>query len=81
MLKQSATTAPSGTRFYNFDYAISTTRGDKRVFSKVGVANENLYIINASIKCEGTTCREETPLLSIAERSVASFDVIDAAQA
>ena len=81
MLKQSATTAPSGTEFYNFDYAISTTRGDKRIVSKVGVANESLYIINGSIKCEGTKCKEETPLLGLVERSVASFDIISSAQA
>ena len=81
MLKQSTTTAPSGTQFYNFDYAISTTRGDKRVVSKVGVANDSLYIVNGSIKCEGTTCKEETPLLSIVQRSIQSFDVISSAQA
>lgn len=76
MLQQSATVAPSGTQFYNFDYTISTTRGDKRVISAVGVANSNLYIVNGSIKCSGDQCKEDSQLLNTVERSVKSFDVI-----
>ena len=76
MLNESQTTAPSGTQFYNFDYTISTTRGDKRVISGVAVANNNLYIVNGSIKCSGEACKEESPLLDIVEKSVHSFDII-----
>ncbi len=76
MLQQSTRTAGSGTEFYNFDYTISTTRGDKRVLASVGVANGNLYIVNGNIKCEGASCKESSPLIESIRKSVTTFDVL-----
>lgn len=80
MLQQATSTGQSGTEFYTFDYAISTTRGDKRVICKVGVADSKLYIANGSVKCSGDSCKEDTPLLSLVKQSIGSFDVIERAQ-
>jgi hypothetical protein len=76
MLQQSSRTSASGTEFYNFDYTISTTRGDKRILAAVGVANGNLYIVNGSIKCEGSSCTKTSPLIENVWKSVTSFDVL-----
>lgn len=76
MLQQATRTAPSGTELYYFDYTISTTRGDKRILSAVGVANGSLYIVNGSIKCEGPACKQDSDLLAVVEKSVKSFDII-----
>ena len=75
LLQQDLRTGGSGTTFYEFDYTVSTTRGDKRILSAVGVANSNLYIVNGSIKCEGASCREETPIVDLVRQSIHSFDV------
>lgn len=76
MLQESSRTAASGTEFYNFDYTISTTRGDKRILSAVGVANGNLYIVNGSIKCEGSGCTASNPLVESIRKSTTTFDVL-----
>lgn len=76
LLQQSSRMGPSGTEFYNFDYTISTTRGDKRILAAVGVANGNLYIVNGSIKCEGPGCKESSPLVESIRKSVTTFDVV-----
>lgn len=75
LLQQSTGIGGSGTEFYEFDYAISTSRGDKRILSKVGVANSKLYIVNASIKCEAEACKDETKLVQLIRQSVQSFDI------
>lgn len=77
LLGQSQRTGASGTEFFEYDYTISTTRGDKRILSAVGVAGGKLYIVNGSIKCEGPEkCRENTPLIQLVRNSVASFDLL-----
>jgi len=76
MLQQSSRTAASGTEFYDFDYTISTTRGDKRILAAVGVANGNLYIVNGGIKCEGAGCTGSSPLIEIIRKSTTTFDVL-----
>ena len=76
MLSQSTRTDSKGTTFYEFDYTLSTTRGDKRIISAVAVANRSLYIVNANVKCEGMACREDTPIVTLARESVKSFEVV-----
>lgn len=75
LLGKSSQMCGSGTTFFLFDYTVTTTRGDKRILSKVGVADSSLYIVNASLKCTGESCKEDTALVDLARRSVASFDL------
>ena len=39
----------SGTTFYEYEYRLVTTRGNKRVFNAVAVRNNVLYIMNAQV--------------------------------
>lgn len=46
--------AASATTFYDYDYRLVTTHGNKRVLNSVAVENNTLYIMNAQVyeKCE-----------------------------
>lgn len=76
LLSQGSRVGGSGTQFYEYDYTISTTRGDKRILAAVGVADRKLYIVNGSVKCEGASCKDATPLVQLVKQSVASFDIL-----
>ena len=45
--------------FYDFDYSLETTRGNKRVVSTVCVSNNKLYIANGQYFC-GQACAEDS---------------------
>ena len=68
----------SGITFYTYDYTISTTRGDKRIISAVGLYRNKLYIANGRIACSADTCDLETDLLQKMRQSIDSFDIVPA---
>ena len=48
-------TSQEGELFYDFDYSLETTRGNKRVLSTVCIRNNKLYIANGQYFC-GEAC-------------------------
>ena len=76
MLHQGSRQGASGVTIYDFDYAISTTRGDKRIISSVAVNDNKLIIANGSLKCKGDACREQSALVKLMEDSIHSLDIL-----
>ena len=48
-----------GLLYYDFDYSLETTRGNKRVVSTVCINKNKLYIANGQYFC-GEACSEES---------------------
>ena len=70
----------SGTTFYEYEYRLVTTRGNKRVFNAVAVRNNVLYIMNAQVfeKGDDATAEEIAVVASVASalrRVMRAFDV------
>ena len=70
----------SGTTFYEYEYRLVTTRGNKRVFNAVAVQNNVLYIMNAQVfeKGDDATADEIAAVASVASalrRVMRAFDV------
>ena len=51
--------AEGGMTFYDFDYSLETTRGNKRVVSTVCISKNRLYIANGQYFC-GEACADES---------------------
>ena len=70
----------SGTTFYEYEYRLVTTRGNKRVFNAVAVENNVLYIMNAQVFEQGddATADEVAAVASVSSalrRVMRAFDV------
>ena len=70
----------SGTTFYEYEYRLVTTRGNKRVFNAVAVEKNVLYIMNAQVfeKGDDATAEEIAAVASVASalrRAMRAFDV------
>ena len=65
----------NGTKFYDFDYVIDTTRGTKRILSYVTIVNKKLYIINGTIKCGKGSCAGLDDVAQLLDTAMKSFVV------
>lgn len=70
----------SGATFYEYEYRLVTTRGNKKVFSSVAVENNTLFIMNAQVfeKNDDASEEEKNNVDAVAEtlrRVVRLFDV------
>ena len=65
----------NGTKFYDFDYVIDTTRGTKRVLSYVTIVNKKLYIVNGTIKCSKGSCAGVDNVAQLLDSAMKSFIV------
>ena len=83
--ESSRTGGASGAVFYDYDYTLITTHGNKRVFCSVGVRDNTLFILNAMYKIvvdgdgeavkDAATTETENALAATYQDVVASFDV------
>lgn len=76
ILRQGSRQGGSGNIIYDFCYELDSTRGRKRIFSTVSVANRKLYILNGNVKCEGDSCADQQSAIQLLEEAAKSFDVI-----
>ena len=74
MMRQEVRSA-NGTKFYDFDYVIDTTRGTKRVLSYVTIVNKKLYIVNGTIKCSKGSCAGVDNVAQLLDSAMKSFVV------
>ncbi len=59
--------------YYDFDYSLETTRGNKRVVSTVTIVNSKLYIANGQYFC-GDECGDEgADKLAVIKEALSSF--------
>lgn len=65
----------NGALIFAYEYFISTTRGDRRIFSSVGLSNQKLYIVNGRVACPAESCDTDTAVVQQMRKSVESFDV------
>lgn len=64
----------SGSLAYDYEYEIQTTRGTKRILSRVCIRNGELFVVNGAIPCgKVETCDVDPSLLDTMSRSVWSF--------
>jgi len=64
--------------YYDFDYTLSSTRGNKRVVSTVCVYDKKLYIVNGQYFCKADACKdEEAAKLGEIRRALKSFSIIN----
>ena len=61
--------------FYDFDYSLETTRGNKRVVSTVCVSKNKLYIANGQYFCGQACAEENSDKLVIIKTSLDTFAV------
>ena len=66
----------NGTKFYDFDYVIDTTRGTKRIMSSVTIVNKKLYIVNGTIKCGKGSCAGVEDVAQALDTALKSFTVL-----
>jgi hypothetical protein len=67
--------AEGGLLYYDFDYSLETTRGNKRVVSTVCISKNKLYIANGQYFC-GEACGEEkNDRLFLIRKSLQTFAV------
>ena len=68
----------SGIIFYDYEYCLITTHGNKRVFNSVAVYNNVLYIMNAQVRENGATSTSYDVAAQL-RGTVTTFDVGPAA--
>jgi len=67
--------AAEGLVFYDFDYSLETTRGNKRVLSTVCIQSNKLFIANGQYFC-GDSCGEDaSEKLSVIREALETFRV------
>lgn len=60
MVRKAARTGPSGATFYDYEYALDSTRGRKQILNTVTIAGSRLYILNANYKCDKAASAESS---------------------
>ena len=74
-LNHLSTRKDEGLVFYDFDYSLETTRGNKRVLSTVCIQNKKLFIANGQYFC-GDACGEDaSEKLSVIKEALETFRV------
>lgn len=74
LIKSDSLELASGSLAYDYQYEIQTTRGTKRILSRVCIRNGELFVVNGSISCGKVgKCDIDPPLLDTMSRSVSSF--------
>jgi len=67
--------ADEGVMYYDFDYSLETTRGNKRVVSTVTINKYKLYIANGQYFC-GDACSDEgAEKLAVIKEALNSFSI------
>lgn len=78
IIRQAENGLEHGNAAYDYAYEVETTRGTKRIVSRVCIVNKELYIVNGMISCgkSGPCAQEEIDLKEkYMERAVHSFTV------
>ena len=68
-------TSQEGELFYDFDYSLETTRGNKRVLSTVCIRNNKLYIANGQYFCGDACADDSAEILAAIRASLETFSV------
>lgn len=78
LLQQGERETPSGTQCYYFDYFVdNSARGQKRTYTVVAIANQQLYSFNGIIKCDkkaGCKQQSDSNFMQVFESVVPTFD-------
>ena len=73
---QSVTVSLDGCEGYEYEYEVVTTRGTKRIVSRVAIKDMELYVVNATLSCgkvEECDARLLDTVLQPMKESVSSF--------
>lgn len=80
MSKDSLMLVESGVQAYDYEYEVGTTRGTKRIVSRVCIRNRKLYVVNGTLSCgKVDACHfdeDGEQILHLMRQSVKSFDVV-----
>jgi PsbP len=78
VLSQNTRDVKEGTKLFEIEYELNSTRGRKRIVNAVTIASSKLYIVNAQHKCLKESCsiRDEIAIQALRD-SVATFELLD----
>lgn len=80
MNKESLILPGSGVQAYDYEYEVGTTRGTKRILSRVCIRDRKLYVVNGTLSCgKVDACQfdeDGNRILKLMRQSVESFDVL-----
>lgn len=80
MNKDSVVLPGSGVQAYDYEYEVGTTRGTKRILSRVCIRDKTLYVVNGTLSCgKVDACQfdeDDNRILQLMRQSVESFNVL-----
>jgi PsbP len=74
LLQQLTKTDSTGTKLYEFEYELNSTRGRKQILNVVTISDATLYIVNGQHKCGKDACsQEDAAAMKLLRKSANTF--------